>query len=70
MKRTHVISSSMISVGYNAKNKILEIEFPAGTVYDYFKVPESEYESLMNAESKGKYFNEYIKPFYLYKQVA
>ncbi len=70
MKRINVISSSIISVGYDSNAHVLEIEFPAGTVYDYLDVPPAEYDNLLHAESKGKYFNTFIKPIYEYKQVG
>ena len=54
-------SSQIKSVGYDAKNATLEIEFPTGKVYQYFNVSEKEYNELMKAESPGKYFNANIK---------
>ncbi|MCK4752476.1 MAG: KTSC domain-containing protein [Planctomycetes bacterium] len=39
-------------------------EFSSGSVYQYLNVPESVYESLMNAASKGKYLNRNIKEQY------
>lgn len=70
MKRVHISSTSIVSVGYDKVKKILEIEFPAGTVYDYYNVPLKKYESLLQAESKGQYFNFFIKGFHNFKQVA
>lgn len=69
MKRQYVDSTAMLSVGYNSKTHILEIEFPAHTIYDYLDVPEYKYTALMNAESKGEYYNKAIKPFHQYKLV-
>jgi len=34
----------------------LEIEFNTGRVYQYFDVPQSEYDGLMAADSHGSYF--------------
>jgi hypothetical protein len=70
MKRQYVTSSTIVSLGYNSDSHVLEIEFPTGTVYDYYDVPTREYINLLKAESKGKYFNTYIKPLYDYKQVG
>lgn len=69
MDRIQVVSSNIRSVGYEADMEILEVEFTSGNVYQYFDVPESEYEGLMNAASKGKYFNRNIKDNYRYRQV-
>ena len=61
MKRQSVTSSNLASVGYDAANEILEVEFKHGGVYQYFGVPENEYEELMNASSHGQYFDRNIK---------
>jgi len=70
MKRERVDSSNLASVGYDAENKILEIEFNHGGVYQYLDVPEGEYEGLMNASSHGTYFDRNIKKGgYSYKKI-
>lgn len=56
MNRQQVKSSNLASIGYDAKNEILEIEFNHGGVYQYSGVPKEKYEALMNADSHGKYF--------------
>ena len=61
MERQSVESSNLASVGYDAENEILEIEFNNGGVYQYFDVPENVYEALMNAGSHGQYFDRNIK---------
>lgn len=61
MKRQSVESSNLASVGYDAENEILEVQFKHGGVYQYFDVPENVYEELMNADSHGQYFDRNIK---------
>ncbi len=61
MERTYVTSSNIASIGYDADQMILEVEFNYGSVYQYFDVPESVYEGLMAADSHGKYFDAYVK---------
>lgn len=61
MERTYVTSSNIASIGYDAEQMILEVEFNYGAVYQYFDVPESVYEGLMAADSHGKYFDAYVK---------
>jgi hypothetical protein len=61
MDRDYVSSSNLRSVGYDPEDEILEIEFHSGSIYQYFNVPEYRYEGLMNASSKGSYFDAYIK---------
>jgi hypothetical protein len=68
MKRQKVFSSNLASIGYDADNQILEIEFNHGGVYQYFDVPEDVYEDLMNADSHGKYFVSNIKDDYEYQK--
>ena len=53
MKRTLVDSSMMASVGYDAKQATLEIEFRTGDVYDYFDVPRAVFRALLVASSRG-----------------
>lgn len=64
MQRESVTSSNISSIGYDAKTCTLEIEFKHMGVYQYYNVPNSVYKELMGAESKGKYFAQYIKNGY------
>lgn len=59
--RNSVESSNIKSIGYDSENEILEIEFNLGVVYQYFGVPQNEYDTLMNADSHGRYFDRNIK---------
>lgn len=56
-----VDSSQISAVGYDEGNKLLYIQFQNGTVYVYYNVVYYIYEGLLNAESKGKFFNDYIR---------
>ncbi len=64
MDRIPVVSSNICSFGYDPTSSILEVEFNSGSIYQYLDVPESEYEGLMNAASKGRYLNRNIKGHY------
>lgn len=61
MERQSVSSSNLASIGYDTTSNTLEIEFNNGSIYQYFDVPEHEYQALMYAESKGRYFDANIK---------
>lgn len=61
MERQSVSSSNLASIGYDAASNILEVEFNHGGIYQYFDVPQHEYQALMNADSKGQYFDANIK---------
>lgn len=70
MERKSVSSSNLRSVGYDAETRTLEIEFHDGGVYQYSNVPESIYNGLMSAGSKGSYFDSHIKKGpYQYRKV-
>ena len=64
MNRTPVSSSNLRSVGFDTGSSILEIEFHSGEVYVYFGVPESVYNELMAASSKGTFHDDRIKDRY------
>ncbi|KPL91323.1 KTSC domain-containing protein [Herpetosiphon geysericola] len=70
MKRTPVDSSNLASVGYDATNQTLEIEFQNRSIYQYFEVPEDMYNELMQADSHGSYFNGYIRGAFMYRKVS
>ena len=61
MERQELDSPALKSIGYDEKEKIMEVEFIRGGVYHYFDVPKRVYEELMNADSLVRYFLEHIK---------
>ena len=69
MKRQSVESSNLASVGYDAENEILEVEFKHGGVYQYFDVPQNVFEELMDAGSHGVYFSANIRNDYEYQKM-
>lgn len=64
----NVSSSNLRAVGYDPTSRVLRISFHSGT-YDYFDVPPSIYDGLMNASSKGGYHHSYIKNSYRYQKI-
>jgi hypothetical protein len=69
MERISVNSSNISSVDYDPDSQTLEIEFNNGGVYQYSGVPDSVYEGMMGADSKGKYFHANIKNAYPYSKL-
>jgi len=69
MERVKVESSSISEIGYNEVNQILEVKFPRGSIYEYYKVPHKLVFEFMFAESKGKYFHKNIQNVYKFKKV-
>jgi hypothetical protein len=68
--RRPVISSMMRSAGYDDAHAVLEIEFVTGRVYRYHAVPRREWTGLMEAESKGRYFDAHIRDKYPMRRVG
>jgi hypothetical protein len=62
MRRRRVESTTVLSLGYDAQRRVLEIEFKdSGEIYQYFDVPEWEYRAFLAADSKGTYLNQVFK---------
>lgn len=70
MEREPVDSSSLSSLGYDARRHVLEVEFRNGGVYRYLDVPEDAWTELREADSKGRYLNSEIKPRFRWRKVA
>jgi hypothetical protein len=69
MRRHPVDSRALRSIGYNVGERMLELEFTAGTIYRYFDVPEFTYRALMRARSKGHFFQTSIDKRFRYEEV-
>ncbi len=67
--RKPVTSSNLASIGYDAQEKTLEIEFVYGGTYQYPDVPPRIYTELLNAPSVGAYFHQHIRKQYPAKKV-
>ena len=63
MDRTLVVSTTLISIGYDHIERVLELEYANGDIYQYFDVPREIYADFMLAESKGIYLNTIFKPY-------
>ena len=66
--QTHKVDSSNLKeVSYDGQN--LQVKFKNDTVYEYYDVGAEVFQNLLSAESKGRYFNEYVKKVFEWKQV-
>jgi hypothetical protein len=63
MYRIPVQSDAIRSIGYDGQS-ILEIEFEDGAVYRYHGVPPDVHDAFMYADSKGKFFQQYLRDQY------
>jgi hypothetical protein len=65
-----VPSTAIESVRYDDAANTLDIVFKTGRVYRYFAVPATVHQELLGADSKGRYFNEVIRPRYPCERLA
>ena len=63
-------STVVASFSYDAEKHTLRVVYRSGMVYDYLEVPETAYEEMKNAFSKGTYLNTEIKGKYKFKKVG
>lgn len=66
MEMTTVNSTLLRTVAYDAERQLLQVEFVNRSVYQYFDVPALVYQELIQASSKGAYFNRSIRPHFDY----
>ena len=69
MERKRLTASSIRSAGYDARNRVLEIEFANGGISQYTGVSEEIYRRLMNAPSPGSYFQDQIEESFTAKRM-
>ena len=69
MDRNYIASSNIASIGYDEATETLEVEFLNGSIYQYYNIPASLYQRLMQEGSKGRFLNTYIKNAYPYSRV-
>jgi KTSC domain len=70
MRRYGIESSAIAAVGYDEASRTLELEFVGGAVYDYDGVPPEEVLGLLEADSRGRYFDDHIRGPYPFRRVA
>jgi hypothetical protein len=69
MPRTDLNSTSLMATAYLDRQALLELEFRSGAVYRYAGVPAEIYGALLQAQSKGTYFNQYIRNRFAYVKI-
>lgn len=69
MERQSVVSSNVSSIGYNAGDSILEVEFNNGAIYQYFDVPQHIHEEIIVADSIGGYLAKNVKGHYRFSRI-
>jgi len=61
MPQTFLESTALSRVNYDAVSQCLEVEFRDRTICQYSGVPAEIHAALLDAESKGKFFNTAIR---------
>lgn len=69
MERKRINSSNIRSVGYDARNRVLEIEFSNGGIYQYAGVSEEVHRRFVNSPSAGSYFRDNIEENFSGKRI-
>jgi len=70
LNKTTVDSTTLQALGYDEARELLELEFRSGAIYQYLHVPQAVYEGLLDAPSKGRFFNAAIRGRFEYAAVA
>ncbi len=61
-----VESSMLRAVRYDPAGRVLEVVFRNGRPYHFVNVPPDEYDHLLKASSRGRYFLNHIRDVYPY----
>lgn len=70
MNVTAVESTTLSKIAYDDIHSLLQLEFRSRSVYQYFDVPPAVHAALLDAPSKGTYFNQTIRGRYRYTRVT
>jgi hypothetical protein len=63
-----VASAAIARIEYDELSQELIVTFTTGKTYTYFRVPPDVYREFLEAESKGRFFNETIRDRYRYAE--
>jgi len=63
-------SNIVRSVDYDPETRVLSVGFPKGALYQYSDVPPEVYRDLAASKSRGRFFNQHIRPVYRYRRVG
>ena len=70
MNITPVESTTLATVAYDEARELLWLEFRSQVICQYLGVPAGVHQALLNAPSKGGYFNQTIRGRFPYKRVS
>jgi len=65
-----VESKMFTSAAHDADRQILYLRFQSGDVYRYFEFEAAQFQSFLNAESRGRFFLAHIRNRCRYERMA
>lgn len=68
-ERKRISSGNIRAVGYDARSRMLEIEFSGGSIVQYSGVSDEVHRRLLNSPSPGSYFRDQIEENFSSKRV-
>lgn len=68
MQTTKVNSSTIIAIGFDEKQNLLQVQFKSGT-YQYHDVKKEIYTAFLASDSKGKYLFKNIRGSYRFERI-
>jgi hypothetical protein len=70
MEMIPVNSSNILAIGYDADSANLAIAFKDNSKYEYYDVPQHEFDNFLAADSKGKYAHQNIYKKYSQQKIS
>ena len=67
--RVPVESRLLVSVAYDHDQLVLQLELRDGSLYQFFQVPCQTHQELLQADSKGAYFNRHVRNRFRYARL-
>jgi YD repeat-containing protein len=69
MERKRINAGNIRAVGYDARSRMLEIEFSSGSIVQYSGVSDEVHRRLLSSSSPGSYFRDQIEENFSSKRV-
>jgi hypothetical protein len=63
-------STVIRSFEYAPETSVLTIRFVAGTVYEYYEVPQQVYDAFLSFREKGIFYNTHIKRKFRFMRIT
>ena len=65
-----VVSTTLSAVAYDGSRQSLWVQFRDGACYQYAPVPPVAFAALLAADSKGSFFNRFIRGKFLFVRLS